>query len=133
MHTQLSQHVEITLSILLLMTVQCVKDEGGGKGHLITLELQYTFKISVYLFDCAKFQLQCVESNSLSRDRTQAPCFGSTKSQTLDCQGSPCNILNCLMLYTSNILDCSGTYCGVFPYFVFRRSFVQLNVQQASN
>ena len=34
-------------------------------------------------------QLQHVESSSLTRDRTQAPCIGSTESCPLDHQGSP--------------------------------------------
>ena len=89
---------------------------GGPK--LLTTFLQmnqhfsvHTFKKHIYLFGCARSQLrhesslvaafriftwglrtvklQPVGSSSLSRDRTRAPCPGSTESQPLDPQGSP--------------------------------------------
>ena len=47
------------------------------------------FSESIYLFGFAKSQLQHVGSSSLTRDHTQAPCFGSTEAKLLDHQASP--------------------------------------------
>ena len=51
---------------------------------------------ATYLFGCSRSwlrhvnsQLQQVESNSLTRDRTQAPCIGSLESYPLNHQGRP--------------------------------------------
>ena len=53
-------------------------------------------KTFIYLFDCATPQLwqtqaPCIhmESSSLTRDQTQAPCFGNMESSPLDYQISP--------------------------------------------
>ena len=55
----------------------------------------------IYLFGCVGsqlwhvglFQLQHVESSSLTRDQTRAPSIGSAESQPLDHQGSPLYLL----------------------------------------
>ena len=47
------------------------------------------FLIFIYLFGCSGSQLQHVGSSSLTRDRTWAPCTGSSESQPLDHQGIP--------------------------------------------
>ena len=49
------------------------------------------------------FELQHVDSSSLIRDQTQAPCIESTESQPLDHQGSPCHIL-CVSCKTTQSL-----------------------------
>ena len=44
------------------------------------------------LLSCSMWTLSCgmhAGSSSLTRDRTQAPCIGSTESYPLDQQGSP--------------------------------------------
>ena len=72
-----------------------LRERRGTKPLKYPLKLksikQFIFKILIYLFGHAGFQLWHVGSSSLTRDRTQAPCIGSAdvQSQPLDHRGSP--------------------------------------------
>ena len=63
-------------------------------------------------------QLRHVGSSSLTRDRTQAPCIGSSESQPLDHQGSPIQwyIFKILLIYL------------LLPLFTCARSLVLLRL-----
>ena len=47
----------------------------------------------VGVFTCSMWTLSCSMWDSLTRDRTRAPCIGSAESQPLDHQGSPSNYI----------------------------------------
>ena len=71
--------------------------------------------IHIFLFGCAKSQLQHVRSSSQTMDRTWVPCTGSMASQPLDHQGSPSWCLNLptslavlSLLISLQVNHCSG-------------------------
>ena len=90
----------------------------------------------IYLFGCSGSQLQHVGSSSLTRDRTWAPCTGSSESQPLDHQGSPISITFCVISLEmfSSLLLCSSMnnllqnefLISVIVYFISRKSFLSL-------
>ena len=63
-------------------------------------------------------QLPCAESSSPTRDRTQAPCIGSVKSQPLDHQGSPDN--------ENFNLNGPSSYITQFSFFFLNYLFIYL-------
>ena len=76
----------------------CPAMEAWCLNHWTTREVPFLllFSESIYLFVSAKSQLQHVGSwavrvgsSSLTKDHTQAPCFGSTEASLLDHQASP--------------------------------------------
>ena len=54
----------------------------------VVLLLLFLILLIICLLGCTRSQLQHVESSSLTKYRTQAPCIGSVESQPLDHQGS---------------------------------------------
>ena len=99
------------------------------------------FSILVYFMYLAVCDLQSslwhVGSSSLTRDPTQAPCFGSTESQPLDHQRSPWNTFEmscfihkevlCILHLFHKVIKCklsvyflsSYFLCNIF-YFLFK-------------
>ena len=66
----------------------CLKELNTYKENF-QIECYLGFSKNIYVFGCPWSQLQHVESSSLIRDRTWAPCIESTESFQLDHQGNP--------------------------------------------
>ena len=105
-HSSPGDHA-LKVHILILSALTSAGDSGhsttGLRLPLNTLALwapavthcfAESFQLSVWLCwlscDTGDLYLSHVGSSSLTRDGIQAPCIGSTKSYSLDHQGSPC-------------------------------------------
>ena len=81
------------MNCLLSFKLYCCLDEQSCWFFPLEISvnsIQFFFFNFIYLFGCSGSQLQHVGSSSLTRDQTWAPCAGSSESQLLDHQGSPC-------------------------------------------